>query len=99
MGEQDQPRDNRGRWTHGLVDSLEQQLRAKGHDAATAHAKAVEILQTQGSVDKDGNLTAQGEQRQALGREGRAVGRMARQTGHPEHQMVYDPKARRAFVK
>lgn len=97
MGEQ--PRDNQGQFTHGLVDSLKQQLQAKGHAPDKAHSLAVEILHAQGAVDQSGKLTPLGEQKQALGRHGRAIGRMARQTGRTEDEMVYDKGARRAFVK
>ena len=49
MGNPNQERDYHGRFTHGLVDSLEQQLVKKG--APNAHALAIEILAAQGSVD------------------------------------------------
>lgn len=93
------PRDRNGRFTHGLMDSLKQQLRAKGHDENAAHALAIEIMTKQGTLDADGNLTDKGRERERLGREGRAVDRMAKQTGRPHSEMVYDKRQRRAFVK
>jgi len=56
-----QPRDERGRWTSGLQDSLEHQLREKGHAAPAAHQLAIEIMTKQGTLDpKTGFLTPEG---------------------------------------
>lgn len=94
----DQPRDPNGKWSGGLMDSLEHQLRAKGHGAPAAHQLAVEIMTNQGTLDpKTGALTAKGQQREAMGRAGRRIDRMATQTGHkPEH---IDYRGGRARVK
>lgn len=83
----DQPRDKDGRWSGGLMDSLEHQLRLKGHAPPAAHQLAVEIMTNQGTFDpKLGRLTAKGREREAMGRSGRRVDRVAKQTGHkPEH--------------
>jgi len=98
MANPDQPRDDHGRFTHGLVDSLEGQLRAKGHAPVAAHQLAIEILQQQGSVDAQGHLTAHGREREAMGRAGRAKDRLARMTGHDPKNLVYDKRQRKAFV-
>lgn len=92
-----QPRDNSGRWTHGLLDSLKQQLAARGEE--NPHQKAIEILREQGSVDHAGNLTRQGEARQRLGREGRAKDRAARQLGREPEDMKYNPRTRRTVIR
>lgn len=93
-----QPRDKDGKFSGGLMDSLEHQLRKKGHDAPTAHNLAVEIMTNQGTYDpKSGTLTAKGLAREAMGRAGRRVDRMATQTGHHSKHIGY--KAGRAYVK
>jgi len=93
-----QPRDRQGKWEPSLLNSLESQLRAKG--TPDAHATAVEILVSQGSLDpKTGQLTAHGRERERLGREGRAKDRLAAQTGHRPEHLVYDRRQRKAFVK
>ena len=98
MGNPNQERDYHGRFTHGLVDSLEQQLVKKG--APNAHALAIEILAAQGSVDpKTGELTAHGRERERMGREARAKDRLASQTGHNPEHIVYDRRLGKAFVK
>ena len=94
----DQPRDKDGKFTHSLMDSLEGQLRAKGHAPVAAHQLAIEILQQQGSVDAQGNLTAHGREREAMGRAARAKDRLATQTGHDPKNLIYDKRQRKAFV-
>lgn len=94
----DQPRDSDGKFSSGLMHSLEHQLKAKGNTAIAAHQLAVEIMTNQGTLDpKTGQLTAKGQEREAMGRAGRRVDRMARQTGHPEHHIDY--RGGRARVK
>lgn len=93
-----QPRDPNGRFSSGLMDSLEHQLRAKGHEQFAAHQLAIEIMTKQGTLDpKTGLLTALGQEREKLGRAGRRVDRMATQTGHHPKHIGY--KAGRAYVK
>ena len=93
-----QPRDVKGQWTPGLLDSLESQLRKRG--TPDAHALAVEILAEQGSIDpKTERLTQHGRERERLGREGRAKDRLATQTGHRPEHLVYDKRLGKAFVK
>lgn len=93
-----QPRDPNGKWSGGLMHSLEHQLRLKGHAGPAAHQLAVEIMTNQGTLDpKTGELTAKGREREAMGRAGRRVDRYASQTGHrPEH---IDYRGGRARVK
>lgn len=94
----DQPRDKDGKWSGGLMDSLEHQLRAKGKDKLAAHQLAIEIMTNQGTWDPaKGELTAKGREREALGRAGRRVDRYARTLGHKPHNVGY--RAGRAFVK
>lgn len=99
MSNPNQERDDHGRFTHGLVDSLETQLREKGHNKLAAHQLAIEILTNQGSLDKAGHLTAHGRERERMGREARAKDRLAVQTGHDPKHLVYDKRLKKAFVK
>lgn len=93
-----QPRDPDGKFSSGLMDSLEHQLRAKGHDQVAAHSLAIEIMTKQGTLDpKTGLLTKLGQEREAMGRKARRVDRMAAQTGHPHKHIAY--RAGRAYVK
>lgn len=80
------------------MDSLEHQLRAKGHPAPAAHQLAVEIMTNQGTLDPaTGQLTAKGREREAMGRVGRRIDRMAQQTGHKHENIDY--RGGRARVK
>lgn len=99
MSNPNQPRAKDGKFTHSLVESLEGQLRQKGHPQLAAHQLAIEILTNQGSLDAAGNLTAHGRERERMGREGRAKDRLAAQTGHNPAHLVYDKRQRKAFVK
>jgi hypothetical protein len=94
-----QPRDNDGKWSGGLMDSLEHQLMVKnGPDRAKAHELAIEIMTNQGTYDpKTGQLTAKGREREALGHKGRVIDRHARQTGHKPAEIGFANK--RPFVK
>lgn len=93
-----QPRDTNGKWSSGLMDSLEHQLREKGHAAEKAHALAIEIMTNQGTLDpKTGLLTAKGQEREAMGRAARRVDRVAKQTGHAPEHIAY--QRGRAYVK
>ena len=94
----EQPRDSNGKWSGGLMDSLEHQLRTKGHDPEKAHALAIEIMTTHGTYDpKTGALTAKGREREALGKKGRVIDRAAKQLGrNPEDIAIVN---RRPYVK
>lgn len=92
-----QPRDTSGKWSSGLQDSLEHQLRAKNHSPDRARELAIEIMQGQGTLDKQGNLTALGREREAMGRQARRVDRHARQTGHDPSEIGY--QRGRTFIK
>ena len=76
-----QARDSKGQWSAGIIDSIEHQMRAKGHAPPAAHALAIEIATNHGFLDKQGNLTAKGKEREALGHKGRVIDRAARQLG------------------
>ena len=95
----DQPRASDGKWTGGLMDSLEHQLMKKnGPDRAAAHQLAVEIMTKQGTYDpKTGKLTPKGEEREALGHKGRIIDRAARQLGRDPSEIGI--QNRRPFVK
>jgi hypothetical protein len=87
-----------GKFSGGLVHSLEHQLREKGHAPPAAHQLAVEILTEQGSLHPTtGELTAKGQEREAMGRQGRRKDRVATQLGHDVKNIGY--KGGRAYVK
>lgn len=87
-----------GKFSGGLMHSLEHQLRDKGHAPPAAHQLAVEIMTAQGTLDpKTGELTEKGKQREALGRAGRRKDRVARYHGHDVSKIGY--RAGRAYVK
>jgi|ERR1019366_5969397 predicted metal-dependent hydrolase len=93
-----QPRAADGKFSGALTDSLEHQLRAKGHNAERAHELAIEIMVAQGTRDAStGQLTAKGLEREAMGRVGRRIDRVATQTGHKPEHIAY--KNGRAYVK
>lgn len=94
-----QPRASDGKWSGGLMDSLEHQLMKKnGGTRVAAHQLAVEIMTNQGTYDpKTGQLTAKGREREALGHKGRVIDRAARQLGRkPEEIGIQN---RRPYVK
>lgn len=93
-----EPRDKHGRWSSGLQDSLEHQLRAKGHTPEKANDLAIEIMLNQGLLDpKTGALTAKGEAREAMGRRARRIDRLAKASGHSPDEIGYQNG--RAYVK
>lgn len=92
-----QPRAPDGKFSGSLMHSLEHQLRTKGNSSVAAHQLAVEIMTAQGTLDSEGNLTAKGREREALGRAGRRIDRLATATGHKPEHIGY--KAGRAYVK
>jgi len=92
-----QPRDAHGRWSGGIVDSIEHQMRVKGHPADKAHALAIEIATNHGLIDARGNLTAKGREREAMGHKARVIDRAAKATGHKPSEIGYQNG--RAFVK
>ena len=80
-------RDSKGRWSAGIVDSIEHQMKAKGHDAVKAHALAIEIATNHGLIDAKGNLTKLGREREALGHKGRIIDRAARALGRKPEEI------------
>ncbi len=94
----DEPRGPDGKWSSGLMHSLEHQLKLKGTPADKVHSLAIEIMTNQGTLDpKTGGLTAKGREREAMGRAGRRIDRVATQTGHKPEHIAY--KGGRAYVK
>ena len=77
-----QARDSNGKWSTGIIDSIEHQMRAKGNTPEQAHALAIEIATNHGFLDAKGDLTALGKEREALGHKGRMIDRAAKQLGH-----------------
>ena len=76
-----QARDSNGKWSAGIIDSIEHQMRARGQTPERAHALAIEIATNHGFLDAKGNLTALGKEREALGHKGRMIDRAASQSG------------------
>jgi hypothetical protein len=92
-----QARGSDGKWSSGIIDSIEHQMRAKGKTPEEAHALAIEIGQTHGFLDAKGNLTALGRKREALGHKGRMVDRAARALGRKPSEIGIQNN--RAYVK
>jgi len=92
-----QARDSNGKWSSGIVDSIEHQMRAKGKTPEQAHALAIEIAVNHGFIDATGKLTALGKEREALGHKGRMIDRAARATGHDPSEIGVQNN--RAYVK
>jgi hypothetical protein len=92
-----QPRNSDGKWSSSIIDSIEHQMKLKGHGQAKAHDLAIEIGQNHGLIDKQGRLTALGREREALGHKGRVIDRAAQQLGRKPEELNY--QRGRAFVK
>lgn len=82
-----QPRNAKGEWSSGIIDSIEHQIRARGKSPTEAHALAIEIGQNHGFLDAKGDLTAKGKAREALGHKGRVIDRAARQLGRKPEEI------------
>lgn len=92
-----QPRDSSGKWSAGIIDSIEHQMRARGKSPEEAHALAIEIGQNHGFLDAKGNLTDKGREREAMGHKARVLDRAARQLGRKPEEMKIEHG--RAVVK
>jgi hypothetical protein len=92
-----QARDSNGKWSNGIIDSIEHQMRAKGKTPEEAHALAIEIGQTHGFLDAKGNMTAKGLEREAMGHKGRMIDRAAKQFGKKPSEIGIQNN--RAYVK
>ena len=81
-----------------LLTRLTRQLASKG--VSGAKSTAIGILTKRGDM-KDGELTAKGKARQALGNDGRAKDRAARASDgkHKPQDYTYDPKTNQATLK
>ena len=97
MGSPNQPRDSTGKWSSGIIDSIEHQVRGRGVPPEKAHALAIEIATNNGFLDKQGNLTALGKEREALGHKGRVIDRAARALGRKPSEIGIQNN--RAYVK
>lgn len=82
-----QPRAANGKWSSGIIDSIEAQVRARGAPPDKAHALAIEIGQNHGFLDAKGNLTAKGREREAMGHKARVIDRAARQLGRKPEEI------------
>lgn len=80
-----------------ILVRLTRQLAAKG--VKGAHNMAVGLLKKQGSMSKDGKLTAKGKKRQALGAAGRAKSRAVKYNGGKPSDYKYNPKTNRVKKK
>lgn len=76
---------------HQLFNRLADQVGSK--------EAAITILRKRGQVDKDGNLTAKGRQRDSMTAEERAVDRASKASGKPKSRFKYNHKTNRATLK
>lgn len=83
-----------------LHQRLIDQLKGQGYDADAAHDIALAGLQKAGNLDHNGELTAKGYKRQAMGSDGRARDRAAKASNglHHPYEYQYDPKTNRATL-
>ena len=79
-----------------LQTRLTRQLAARGVKGAAQMADS--LLEKRGQL-KDGKLTAEGKQRQAMGNDGRAKDRAAKRSGGSASDYKYNPKTNRATKK
>lgn len=84
-----------------IFDRLVSQLKAQGMGELKAKDVATMTPTRNGILDDDGNLTAKGRERQAMGPDGRAKDRAAKASGglHAPGDYRYDPATNRATVK
>ena len=80
-----------------LETRLTRQIAARGEGDAAQIAHGVLIKR--GQIKPDGQLTATGAKRQALGAAGRAKDREARYSGKKPSDFKYDPKTNAATLK
>jgi hypothetical protein len=80
-----------------LENRLIHQLASQG--VADAKGLARSLLIERGDARADGTLTAHGQERQALGKEGRAKDRAARASGHRVSDYQYNARTNRATLK
>ena len=80
-----------------LVDRLTDQLSAQGVKNATG--EAISILKARGHLDANGELTAEGQQRQDMGPGGRAKDRAAKASGRKASDYTYNAKTNTATLK
>jgi hypothetical protein len=87
--------------TAPLIDRLTQQLKAKGMGDLKAKDEALMILNKRGHIDDQGELTAAGRKRQAMGADGRAKDRAAKASDgrHKPADYAYDAGTNRATLK
>lgn len=84
-----------------IVDRLVAQLKAKGMGDLKAKDTALQVLHERGHIDDQGDLTAAGRQRQAMGAGGRAKDRAAKASAgaHKPADYRYDADTNRATLK
>ena len=83
-----------------IIDRLVQQLKAKGLPQGKAWATAIKTLRKGGSLDRKGELTKRGKERQAMGAAGRAKDRASKYSGgkHAPSDYTYNPITNRATL-
>lgn len=83
------------------MSKLEQRLTRQLASKHVKNAKSVarSLLIKRGHEDAQGNLTASGAKRQALGAAGRAKDRQAKASGHKASEYNYNPRTNRATLK
>lgn len=78
-----------------LVDRLTSQIAAEGKPVAAARKIAVDQLERRGHL-KNGELTAEGKKREALGAAGRAKERAAKYYGGKPSDYVFNSRTNNA---
>lgn len=81
----------------GLFDRLTSQLATKG--VANPRGEARSILVARGHMHPNGELTAEGQKREALGADGRAKDRASKLSGHSPDEYKYSSKTNRVKLK
>lgn len=81
-----------------IENRLARQLASKGNK--NARGMAIAILKKKGILDAQGNLTAKGKKRNAMGAAGRAKDRASKASGkHKASEYSYNSKTNRATLR
>lgn len=79
-----------------ILDRLTDQLTAQGH--TDPHGMAIALLEKNGLLDAQGNLTPKGIARNLMTPGERAIDRASKRSGRSPSLYVYDPQTNRAAL-
>ena len=82
-----------------LVDRLREQLRTQKNPPADLEGAVRSILQSRGHMDEHGNLTKEGQLRNAMTAKDRALDRASTRTGKDTSAFTYNPSTNRATLR